>query len=313
MIKLIIALNRLGEKDLIKKIVKAVAGRYYNKVGKGKDILYLNALSPSQVVYIISKNNNTYNIVSLKKNTLFGGDYIEDFLKEVKSADKVMNTVVSKAKKNGVLKFFKKNLSLDELLSIVVNKESFHENVLYKWFPEIRKKQKEKVVKIGNFDVLLGDLPKDYLPSIQFTLDKSTKMLKDINLSKIAYGDVILVDKLPGKTSAIYSQDTDIIKMLKDTVFIKNWQQPVHDMLHELAHRAYRKNYVDKKTIDDKYMEVYSGWKKDDIELQKWVPSLFSVQKNNKSWATEWFSELVAYALLDRNKMYKDFIKEVIK
>jgi len=301
--KVIKRLIQLKEIQLA-KLVEAVAGRFYNIVTVKGNNLYLNALSPTQITYFIAKDGKLYKILSLKKNSLFDEDKIEEIMKTYgkKAIDKIAEEAGNK------VKYFKK-VNLQELSNILFIKESFHEREIDEWFPEITEERKKRSIKVGKFNFLPGSLRDEDLFNIKYVLNKSTKLLKTINLDKSAYGDVIIVDKLPGTATAIYDRDSDIIKIEREAAFLQDFTRPLHDTLHEIAHRIYRKKYVNTKAVDDKFLEVYKEWKENGNSDM--VPSLFSVKKSSKRWATEWFSEVVAYGLLKNNRKLLDFVKKV--
>lgn len=366
--KLIAELLSKKKYYLLKKII-GIAAKGYAKIGTGKNALYINTLSSkSGVSFVIIKSFNTYFVLSVKRHYSFDITFIANTYDNYnKDALKTIRALASIAKQHNILKYFKENLSQKEFTKLLLTKESFSLDKFIEWFPDLKKVEEKEEEKVYDFNVVFDDSIKDIdRGKIYRFIKKASSYIKKFGLSKILYGKVFIVDKLPGSYVAIYHYNNDMIKISRraakkyDNIMGRNF-------IHELGHRLWRKGYINKNKVNDmykqikygmfresveegdifkdrkgnkievvekkekgnftwfkvrindskslqdkgigafKYMEKVKG--KENVDTEEWIPSDYSIKKNEE----EWFCEIFAFGLIDNNKMYKDFIKKVIK
>ena len=369
--KLIAELLKKREYKFLKKVI-GVASRGYVKIGTGDNTIYVNTPgSRAQITYAIVKNSNKYYVLSTKKKAKgknFDITLVDDAYNSFnKNALATIKYLAKTAEEHDLLKYFKENLSPKEFTKLLLTKESFHLNNFNEWFPDLKKVEEEEEEDVYNFKVTFDDSVKGIAKDKVYEfIRKASSYLKKFGLSKILYGKVFVVDKLPGNYIAVYDSNSDMVKVSRRAA--KKYNDDMgRNFVHELGHRLWRKGYVDIGKATDMYKQVKYGMFRDDVkegdvfkdkyedrkievvekkgkgsygwcdvkvndsdilqqmgigafkymdkikgkpmrDTQVWIPSLYS-KKNEE----EWFCELLGFGLVANNKMYKDFLKGMVK
>jgi len=366
--KLIAELLKRRKYKFLKKVI-GVATRGYIKIGKGKDTLYVNTPKiKAGVAFVITKSGDKYYVLSLKRNPSFDVTFIANKYDDYnKNALKTLKALSSLAKEYKLLKYFKENLNPKEFTKLLLTKEAFHLDRFNEWFPDLEKVEEEEEESIDNFKVIFDDAVKgiDKEKVYEF-IRKASSYLKKFGLSKILYGKVFVVDKLPGNYIAVYDSNSDVVKVSRRAA--KKYSDNMgRNFIHELGHRLWRKGYVNIGKVEDMYKQIKYGMFRDDVkdgdifkdkyddrkievvekkgkgsygwcevrindskkleqkgigafkhmnkikgkpmrDTQEWIPSPYSIKKNEE----EWFCELLAFGLVDSNLSYLKIIKKVI-
>lgn len=370
--KIIFKLNNRNRRDLSKKVL-AYAAKGYTIIGKGNKALYINTPGTrKEISYIIAKDKDKYYILSTKRKAAgvnFDLGYANTiYLRSNKDPIDSIKYLANIAEKRGFLKYFKKEVSPDKFIKIILTKEGFSYKFFKEWFPELEIIEKESEEKLYKFNIVYDDSVKNIdKESIIDFITKASKYVENFGLSGLLYGKIFVIDKLRGSIIALYETSSDLIKLSRKASKKYN-KDMVRNFVHELGHRLWEKKNVDKVAVRSLFNQVKFGYLDSDLEIGDvfedkqgkkveiknkekdnsgstfyivkkeeykrpqtifgaafkymtkikgkpmtdisiWKPSEYSI----KGGYIEFFCEIFAHGLVNNNKMYKDFIKKVVK
>lgn len=276
------------------------AGIYYSII-EYNNPLYLNILRlPFIVAFIIAKTSN-YHILSIKK-PFFKEEYIKNILNLSNDPIKTLEILEKEARDSSILKYYK-HLDLYSFINLIISEESFHLDMVMKWFPEIENLLIKELFPVGYFKVFFGILNNEEKERIIYTIKKSSEIVEYFGFSSLLYGNIIMVEHIANRPRAAYNPGPDLIKLARKAAYTKNYNHSsIKSFIHELGHRAMEMGFIDRNACEIKYNKII---KENDIQ---WIPSKYSL-KNYK----EWFSEVFSYGLINDNKLYKEFIIKITK
>lgn len=368
--KIIKALNDNKRYYLISQVKKVVGitGNYYKKLNlKDGSTVLINLLNKNYdagAKLIAAEYKGKYYIISFKRNKIVNSLNISNRL-QINGLEQGLKILAENAKEKNFLQYYKKFSPKDFAKQLLI-KESFSQKYFDTYFPELKgilQDDNETTHKIGNFEVIYESSLKDSTKkAINDFIIAASDIVKKFGLEKLLYGKVIIVDRLPGKTVADYSESNDLIRIQKKA---KNNKSSIKDLIHELGHRLLDRGFLKDKidvikkfdqdvararrevrvgdifedkdgkkiTIEDSkftgrrllYIFSIEGKKgkyqapenyfltfkkikgKEDKQLE-WIPSTYSTTNYS-----EWLSEIFSYGLVDNNKLYKEYIKSILK
>ena len=129
-------------------------------------------------------------------------------------------------------------LSKQKLVDLLVGKEKMSVGDFVGLFGQIEFEESERIqsVKYGKWIILVDNKTKRSIDDVKKLLALTESHLNKKGFGNLAYGRVLLVDKLRGKNAADYEQSGDIIRLESN---LAASMKELASMLHEIGHRNY--------------------------------------------------------------------------
>jgi len=150
-------------------------------------------------------------------------------------------------------------LSKQKLLDLLVGKEKLSIEDFTELFGQVEFEEGGRIetIKYKNWTILVDNKTKRAISGVKKLLSLTEKSLNSKGFGNLAYGRVMLVDKLRGRKVADYSHFGDIIRLESQ---VKASKKELTSMLHEIGHRNYYKYLDSSKRLESD--TLYNSLKK---------------------------------------------------
>jgi hypothetical protein len=243
-------------------MIKIALPKYFGSYDlKNGDRLFLGLTNQrSGLCLIVKQSGSSFEIVSLKNNKYFGTVGGAIYCQPKRGwappttwhgSSTMLSEISGEAQKNNLLKKYYAHINAEEARKILIQKESVPPEILKKFLPDLFTAIEPD--KIGNFTIHFDNQNQKEKDAIESLVARTTKAFEGFGFQRFLYGDIYIVDKLKGRVIADYTATDDSIRLSKKA---KKDDSDCRNLIHELGHRIYKKSGVDKKEIQNKYLEA---------------------------------------------------------